>query len=606
LSTPLARFIFVPTKTKHAMKKIVLLSALVLTMFGLTTNLKAQTVVVLQYAADSTFGTLCPPPVSVGFGIYGGASGYNPAIDSMDIYVNFGDGNDTLFTTPIFGSPQSWFSVWFGHVYTTSGIFSVQYIATAPDGNADTVTTISEVIVGNSCGNINGILYNDANSNCVYNAGIDSLIRGAAIILKYNGSPVGYCWSDLNGVYSFSAPTNFSYTVELQANNYGLLPSCPSSGIIAVNPQVNPVNDFGLICSTQQDFVANGWGWGFTPGFNSGVVQVNVGNASCMPAGGTLTLTLDPMTTYISSIVTPTSVNGQVITWNFPPLSNQYYYWFWSYFWSTVTVGTSVNAQIGDTLCFQAVVTPLSGDLNPANNTTNFCQTVRSSWDPNSKEVNPLGIGNTGRVAPNTNFKYTLNFQNMGNDTAHNVAILDTLDADLDVSTLQLVGSSHVMHIEYQGNNVVKFIFPNIMLPDSGVNEPASHGWVTYGISAKPGLQNGTQINNTGYIYFDFNPAVVTNTTLNTIDIALGVSELADDNMFDVYPNPASQEINITLPGMVNGNVKLVDVLGKVVFNEQLNGDHKTIDLSDLAPGIYNIVVTTGEKTGVRRVVITR
>lgn len=587
------------------MKKLLLMSALLLLMQGLTSSLKAQTTVTLLTAQDSTWGTLCPPPIAVQFGVYGSASGYNPAVDSMDIYINFGDGNDTIYTAPLNGSPNSWFSIWTQHIYATSGIFSVQYIATAPDGNADTITNMNEVVIGNTCGNMSGRLYLDNNNNCVYNAGTDSLIRGMGLALKYNGSPIAYTWSDMNGAYGFSAP-NLNYTIELSSNNFGLLPSCPSTGSIAVDPQINPLNDFGMTCNNQQDFAAGGYGWRFTPGFNNGEVVPSVGNNSCFVTGGTLTLTLDPMTTYISSVVTPTTINGQVITWNFPPINNLYYYWFWNYFWSTVTVGTSVNAQIGDTLCFQAVVTPLSGDANPADNTYTFCETVRSSWDPNSKQVNPIGLGNTGRVAPNTNFRYTINFQNMGNAPAYNVAILDTIDADLDLSTIQVTGSSHVMHMEYQGSNVVKFMFPNIMLPDSGTNEPGSHGWVTYSINTKPGLQHGTQINNTGYIYFDFNPAVVTNTTLNTIDVALGLKEDAGNGFFEVFPNPATREINITLPETMKGSVQLIDVLGKVVVNEQLNGDQMKMDLVNLTPGIYNLKVTGGDKTGVKRVVISK
>jgi hypothetical protein len=61
------------------------------------------------------------------------------------------------------------------------------------------------------------------------------------------------------------------------------------------------------------------------------------------------------------------------------------------------------------------------------------------------------------------------------------------------------------------------------MLPDSHINEPASHGWLMYRIKLKDNLALGTQITNTASIYFDYNAPVVTNTTLNTFDLVASV-----------------------------------------------------------------------------------
>ena len=64
---------------------------------------------------------------------------------------------------------------------------------------------------------------------------------------------------------------------------------------------------------------------------------------------------------------------------------------------------------------------------------------------------------------------------------------------------------------------MVEFNFDNILLPDSIVNEPGSHGYVKYGIKANAGLADFTAVQNTANIYFDFNPAIITNTTSNTL-----------------------------------------------------------------------------------------
>jgi hypothetical protein len=55
------------------------------------------------------------------------------------------------------------------------------------------------------------------------------------------------------------------------------------------------------------------------------------------------------------------------------------------------------------------------------------------------------------------------------------------------------------------------------MLPDSTTNAEESQGFLSYRIAIAQPLETGTEINNTASIYFDNNPAVVTNTTWHTI-----------------------------------------------------------------------------------------
>src|SRR6185295_15873757 len=66
-------------------------------------------------------------------------------------------------------------------------------------------------------------------------------------------------------------------------------------------------------------------------------------------------------------------------------------------------------------------------------------------------------------------------------------------------------------------NGALKFTFNNILLPDSNINEPMSHGEVTYRIHTRTGLPDNTIVNNTAFIVFDLNIPVVTNTSLNTM-----------------------------------------------------------------------------------------
>jgi hypothetical protein len=82
--------------------------------------------------------------------------------------------------------------------------------------------------------------------------------------------------------------------------------------------------------------------------------------------------------------------------------------------------------------------------------------------------------------------------------------------------------SSHSYTYSMSGEGRILFRFQNINLAASSVNEPASHGYVSFRIRLRPNLPVGTVIENTGHNYFDFNAPVSTNTTVNTITIITG------------------------------------------------------------------------------------
>jgi uncharacterized repeat protein (TIGR01451 family) len=122
-------------------------------------------------------------------------------------------------------------------------------------------------------------------------------------------------------------------------------------------------------------------------------------------------------------------------------------------------------------------------------------------------------------------FRYVVHFQNDGNNNATNVVITDTISPNLDLSTFRLVGAKHgISTFVNTTTRVVTFTFNNINLAQSAADLDGSRGYVVYSISEMPNLPIGTEIENTAYIYFDFNPAIVTNTTYNINQTMLGLT----------------------------------------------------------------------------------
>ncbi|HMU70977.1 MAG TPA: T9SS type A sorting domain-containing protein, partial [Chitinophagales bacterium] len=220
------------------------------------------------------------------------------------------------------------------------------------------------------------------------------------------------------------------------------------------------------------------------------------------------------------------------------------------------------------------------------------CVQNRSSFDPNEKMAQPVGYLQEHYVEKNTELEYTLRFQNMGNDTAFFVELLDTLSTGLDLKTLVMGASSHPYNYAVYGGHILQINFPGIKLPDSLTNEPMSHGFVTFHIQPKSTIPNGTLIENNAQIYFDYNSAVTTNTIYHTVDsirykIVSLVNYHPTINKIAVYPNPFSvfAHIDIQSSQPINqGIVEVWSVSGQLILSQHLEKD---IDGRLLTEGMY-------------------
>lgn len=462
------------------MKKRFLLLIVICTMLQVITNgtAKGQTTLHINGAMDSLGGSYCHLPVIDQFYISASITGYL-STDSITVHIYFGDGNDTIYKELNYDSTyQVFFTQTDWHNYTSAGQYSVKYVLTGPDGLSDSVIHYNQLTISDTCGNISGRVYVDNNSNCIFDGG-DSVLRYYPVEVLLGANIVAWGFTDTNGNYSISVPIGYTYTVQPESPiNYGFQVNCPSIGNYNINlTSSSSGNDFGVNCLNGFDMAGAAGGWYFRPGYDA-YMDVWAANLRCQSTSGTVKLILDPLVSYVNTIsgIPPTTISGDTLIWDYTNLTNNYYYfWYW-YWWNTndlrcyMTLHTSPNAVLGDSVCFDLIVDPIIGDIDPTNNTEHFCRVISNSWDPNYKQVNPVGQGPNGSIAPNQKLTYTIHYQNVGNDTAYNVAIYDTLDGNLDVNTLQVINSDHNYALEMLPGNVLKFIFNNIMLPDSTIN----------------------------------------------------------------------------------------------------------------------------------------
>ncbi len=548
----------------------------------------------LQFFDDSLF-YYCTVPAAEDFYYYGYTNGYLPT-DSIKFEVLFGDGIDSVF---YLSAANIQINGMFTHIYTNAGSYIPSLIMTGPNQQADTVVA-NQIVVASTCGNISGIVYQDINNNCIYDAG-DILLPNISLTLLNGTTLGGWASTDSNGVYSFNVPVGSTYTVQVNApNGYSVhfTPSCPLSGIQTVSTIPSTGNDFGLNCPPGFDLRSWASGWRFRPGF-TGSLCVHAFNQFCNTPNGQIELVFDAdLTPLPDTAGIGYTVNGQTVTF---PISSPDLYWSFC-----LPVQVSPNANIGDSVCVTVNLTPVAGDSIPSNNSQTFCFPVVNSWDPNDKYVTPSGEGVQGSVRPNTDLTYTIRFQNTGNAEAYNTYILDTIDQNLDISSIEVIATSHTMHWSLLTGNIIRFNYDNIMLPDSNANEPASHGYVSYKIKQNNNVAHLTQIQNSASIYFDFNQPIYTNMTVNTVDQFLSISQPENSSsQINVFPNPSNEKCQLFFNNRQLRKIIVTDAMGKEVLKGSFSTESHIINTSRLPEGIYTIKVIGENKTeGISKIVV--
>ena len=534
--------------------------------------------------------------------VTGVVHGYNPSTDSVSLKIYFGDGIDSTFKTNIHNDSLFSFASYTSHHYANIGMVDIKLFVIAPDGKKDSIIK-NNYLVGDACDYIKSKVYNDVNEDCQYQTGESIMPFTYTFNLLYNNinvassSEIHYIGSE----YSILAPTGFTYDLSITNNINGNF--CPAVHHITTVPSLN--NDFGFHC-TNNTFNLTGemFGLGFRPGGNHGLIRATVLNYGCLAANGTVKLIYNNNVLTPNNSNQPYSVSGDTIIWNFTNLNSSYS--FQTTFQPSVYFTISPLVHQDDTLRFTLIEKPLDGDGDTSNNVQHGYWIAINSCDPNDKQVCPQGEGVKGYIENNQNMFYTVRFQNTGTAEAENIYIIDTLDSNLDLGTFCVINSSHQTTANIIGANIIKFDMPNIFLPDSGTNQDASNGYVTYSIRQKPNLVPETKIKNTAYIYFDYNPAVVTNTTLNTIKSTTSIKEIKNENEISIYPNPSSGIFTVALGNLDrNCKVEVLNSFGQIVYESAIeNQTAATIDLSRQAKGMYFIKVRSKNGVGIRKVIV--
>lgn len=310
-------------------------------------------------------------------------------------------------------------------------------------------------------------------------------------------------------------------------------------------------------------------------------ITFNLYNNGTTVTNGLLRVVLDPLTAFVSSNPPAALQNGDTVWVDAGTIGH-----FDLRSVKVVIIGPGAG-NLGDTLRFAATYfaedaggAPL-GDFG-----IQWERPVLCAYDPNDKHVEPAGIGAGGYIPVGTErLTYRIRFQNTGNADAEHVRLLDQLSEALDISTLQMLAWSHPFTLQVEPDRTARFEFEDIALPPASQDSSGSQGFVIFSVGLVPGLAAGTAIENTAGIYFDLNPAIITNTTVNTLfDCNLAQANVEDlgsglllANVGEAYqwlldgaeiPGATDQAFTATLTGSYS--VVITDSLGCTPSSEEV------------------------------------
>ena len=450
------------------------------------------------------------------------------------------------------------------------------------------------------CANISGTVFYDENSNCEFDPedepSIDHIIEITPGPFYVDTDTAGkFSVNLIPGTYSVNASlSQYLYTNEICMNGEGYDFVLEDSLDFDLNfgyTFIQGIEDLEIYANLISNRIRPGRDFNY---------QLNYRNYGTTPLDARIVLSHPTYVTLEQFNVTPTNVYVDSLIWalgELQPLEE-----------GIITLKFDLAPDpnlIGTILKMSSYISPFVNDSAILNNFDSTLVEILGPFDPNDKMVIPAGEGDFGNLIVDQvdHFDYNIRFQNVGTDTAFKVVIIDTIDTDLDLLTLDVVAASHPYNLSIRDRRL-QFTFEDINLVDSTTNEPGSHGFIRYVISPQ-NVEIGDVFKNKAGIYFDFNPPIITNEVVNTIvDEIVAIKELStsDDKGLILFPNPSSNKITIGSASDFHPNetfINCVDPLGNLVFAKKVENLPLQISINHFSKGIYiiNLISPNGIKS---------
>jgi len=405
-----------------------------------------------------------------------------------------------------------------------------------------------------------------ADMNCNLELDENDILIPYVLIVNENNNPIGSTYGDGNYMVGLSEQNETSLQTQIQQ---GFEPSTSytlnSSGIYSnYNFALCPIPDYHDI-STSIIGVNNAM-----PGFY-GEIQFKVSNQSVFNEDVEINLDITNMPG-----ATITDTEGGIISNN-------------TISWQILSLGIFQDSIITITFYLDPM-TPLGTELVPSlsafpsinidddlsDNSTTWSEIVIGSFDPNNIGVN-ISEANFNEIPESDGMwlHYTIKFQNTGTAPATFVRVLDMIEDNLNITSLQMLASSHSYQLSFDENEL-QWLFDNIQLPDSSSDLEGSQGFIHFKIKTVDSLNLEDVIENTAAIYFDYNEPIITNTATTMFYVCpselvlFGNNEVCEGDDVQVYASVGWDDYSWTL-------------------DNEIIGEESALLITSLSDGVYEI-----------------
>ncbi|RZJ71793.1 T9SS type A sorting domain-containing protein [Flavobacterium sp.] len=409
--------------------------------------------------------------------------------------------------------------------------------------------------------------------------------------------------------FTYIADSSGNFNIGVTEGQYTLTPQFENPTYFSASPTATSVNFPTTQSPSQQNFCVTPVGIhpdlevvvlpidAARPGFSATykIVYRNKGNQ--LLSGSVNFGYNDTVSDFVSSFPAGTASPGSV-NWNFSALYPQEK--------REITINMLLNSPVqvpslnaGSVLDYTVGISSSVADETPDDNQFTLHQTVVNSYDPNDKtclEGNLIPIGKVGEYV-----HYMIRFENNGTYAAENISVHDNIDTSkFDITTLTPLTGSHTYTTRITDGNKVEFYFGAINLP---YQDAVNDGYLVFKIKTLNSLTYGDNFTNSAAIFFDYNPAIATNTASTFVEQLMANPDV-DKIRLTVYPNPASQKLHLKMGDLNSASsVNIYNLQGMLLLSVTNFDFSEGIDVSRLSVGSYLVEVRNSDKTFVSRFV---
>jgi hypothetical protein len=353
------------------------------------------------------------------------------------------------------------------------------------------------MLVTDPMSSIVGFAFRDINGNGLFDSQTDSPLPNCAINIAslnstfYTDKTGYYNLSLVPGVYelNFTLPygnwTNNSITKTVNANSsieyvfVGFKPEAEETNALVT---INPSN---LVCNNLEN------------------LGVTVFNSTSQLVSGYLGIHIDEKTFVNDSDPFPIGASDNVIFWEFIDLLPGHT------FTPNIELDIPLPQMEGDSLFFEAFSISQSGDTL---STFIYADAINCGQTGQNMLNWPNRLGEENFTLREESLDYLIRFENPTSESIKTITVANTLDKNIDLSSILIKESSHTM-TSYKVGDKIYFVFENINL---GGNTGNNDGYVAFQCKFKEDVADGTIITNLAELTFD-EKKETTNTTINTI-----------------------------------------------------------------------------------------